>query len=150
MGRALSVLVCALCLIATAGCGNDHPSLAPVSGTVSYKNEPLPGGTILLEVPGSRRATGKIVDGQITEMTTFDPNDGAPIGQARIAIFSTEATQWQAPAKKPSSPAEWTADAAPPMVSTSRIPEKYNDPKTSGLTWEIKAGENVVTLVLAE
>ena len=65
MRRVLITVVGVGCLIATAGCGNDRPPLAPVSGTVTFQGEPLLQGTIVFEIPGCRPATGKIVGGQI-------------------------------------------------------------------------------------
>ena len=144
------LLTLAACAVLTAGCSEQHTPLAAVSGSVLYQGQPLPEGTIVLQVPGFRSSTGKIVDGQIIEVTTFDPCDGAPVGEARIAVFATAESTWQPPANKPSSPAEWTSDSAPPMVSESVIPDRYNDPGTSGLSWTIKAGENILALTLAQ
>lgn len=123
-----------------AGCSDDHPHLAPVSGTAVYQGQLIAHGTIIFQVPGSRPATGKIIDGRISEVTTFDPGDGAPVGQARIALFANADSLWKPPANPPKSPAEWTPESSPPMVIKSLIPARYNDPITSELTCEIKPG----------
>jgi len=148
-----SVLLLSLvCLATSPGCGGSGRSpLGRVTGTVSYKGQPIQSGTIIFEVAGARPANGKIEGGQITEVTTHEPNDGAPVGQAKIAVFATEAA---AP-----SPAATGGDPGQQIVidenymgagAKSLIPPKYSDPATSGLTWEIKKGDNTVTLDLTD
>ena len=146
------LLLSLVCLATAPGCGgSDRAPLGEVTGTVSYNGQPIASGTIIFEVPGARPANGKIVDGQIQDVTTYEPNDGAPVGQAKIAVFATGAGG--------ASPAATGADPGQPIAidenymgggATSVIPPKYNDPTTSGLTWEIKKGENTVTLDLTD
>jgi hypothetical protein len=152
-----SVLLLPLvCLLACAGCGrSDRARVAQVTGTASYKGQPIASGTIIFEVPGARPANGKIVDGKIMEVTTYEPKDGVPVGQARIAVFATRAS-----AESPSpAPGGAPSDPGAPIVldknymgggAKSLIPEKYNNPATSGLAWEIKKGQNTVTLDLKD
>jgi hypothetical protein len=144
------LLLSLACLLTLPGCrGSDRSPLGKVTGTVNYKGQPIASGTIIFEVPGARPANGKIVGGKIQEVTTHDPNDGVPVGQAKIAVFATEA---------PASPAAAPSDPGQPIAvdenymggSKSLIPAKYNDPATSGLTWEIKKGDNTVTLDLTD
>jgi hypothetical protein len=149
---ALVSLLVLVCLATSPGCGGSgRTPLGQVTGTVSYNGQPIASGTIIFEVPGARPANGKIVGGQIQEVTTYDPNDGVPVGQAKIAVFATEA-----PA---SSPAATGGDPGQPIVIDENymgggakplIPPKYNDPATSGLNWEIKKGKNTVTLDLTD
>ena len=142
--------LCVVCLVLCAGCGgSDRAPLGKVSGTVSYQGQPIVSGTIIFEVAGARPANGKIVDGQIAEVTTHEPNDGVPIGQAKIAVFATSvgdaggAATPGDPGTLPS-PGQNYMDAG----AQSLIPAKYNDPSTSGLKEEIKKGENTITLDL--
>ena len=96
-----------------------------------------------------RPASGKIVDGQITEVTTFDPNDGVPLGVAKIAVhaFAGEGAGAGAVAAHPGD--IQPADMSDYMgVQASLIPPHYNDPASSGLTHEIQRGENNVILEL--
>jgi hypothetical protein len=115
------------------GC-NRNPQTVPVTGTVTYQGKPLATGTIIFESPGSRPATGKIVDGQITEVTTFEPGDGAPPGKHAIAIQSIAETS-SAVAADPSA-----KTSAGYMQATSLLPDKYGAPSTSGLSADIQAG----------
>lgn len=135
--RVAAIFCLAIVLLLSAGCNGDPPTV-PVTGTVTYQGKPLPSGTIIFESPGSRPATGKIVDGKITEVTTFEPGDGAPPGKHRVAIQAvTEAGSAEA-----ADPGQGTG--AGYMQSTSLIPTAYGDPSTSGLTAETRPGMNVV------
>jgi hypothetical protein len=127
-----------------AGCGSDRPELARVTGTVTLDGKPLPKGTITFESVGKRPATGTIVNGQITEVTTYDAGDGAPVGSHKVAISATEAPASAVVAN----PGEAKAPRADYMTGKSLIPTRYNDPSTSGLSAEIKSGENTVEFKL--
>jgi hypothetical protein len=134
------VVIAALCLL-SAGC-SDRPKMAEVKGTVTLDGKPLPAGTVTFEMKGERPATAKIVNGKITEVTTFDPGDGVPVGQHRVAIAASEDTA--ALAANPGDP----TPKGNYMVGKSLIPAAYNNPDTSGLTAEIKPGENTVEFKL--
>ncbi len=143
MSRRLLVPVASLVVLA-AGC-SDRPSLGKVKGTVTLDGTPLPYGTVTFELAGHRPATGKIVDGTITEVTTYDPGDGAPVGSHRVAVT---ANAEPGPAVA-ANPGDGKAPAGNYMSGKSLIPAAYNDPSTSGLTAEIKGGENVVEIKLS-
>jgi len=134
--RTLSfLLVTCLVLLPASGCGRSgRPALGRVHGTVSYQGKPLLIGSMIFEVSGARQAQGKIVQGKITEVGTFDRGDGIPVGTARIAVFAYEA--------------DVTNASASMNVGKSLIPNKYNDPSTSGLTWKIESGDNEIILDL--
>lgn len=140
-------------LMTFAGCGgSDRHPLGLVAGTVRYNGQPIASGTIIFEVAGARPANGTIVDGKIVEVTTYDPQDGAPVGDARIAVFAT------AP-DSPATAADPAANPGAPVAigpnymgggAKSLIPDKYNNPSTSGLTWTIEQDENVLDLDLKD
>jgi hypothetical protein len=140
-------------LLVLAGCGSDRPPLGRVSGTVNYNGQPVASGAVVFEVSGARPAHAKIVNGEITEVTTYDPNDGVPVGLARIAVFATDSSATSpsstpSPAADPGSyrpGANYMGAGAKPLV-----PRRYNDPSTSGLTWQIEKGKNEVTLDLSD
>ncbi len=84
------LLACALGAGLSTACSDArHAPLAPVGGTVTYRGQPIKSGTMVFEVPGTRPANGKIVDGKIVEVTTYTPNDGVSLGKAAIAVFAT-------------------------------------------------------------
>lgn len=147
MSRFLLAMFACVLLSLVSACGrSDRGPVAPVEGTVTYRGKPLAAGTIVFEVPKARPANGKIVDGKITEVTTYDPGDGVPVGSARVAVF---AQADRAGATKSSSPGQPVTMGANYMDSgKSLIPAKYNNPATSGLSAEIGKGRNTIELKL--
>jgi len=128
------VLFCVL----ACGC-SDRPTLAPVKGTVTLDGKPLASGTVMFETKGARQATGKIVKGEIVEVTTYAPNDGLTVGQHNVAVVSIE---------EAAKPGDGKVTKGDYMSGKSLIPAKYNDPNASGLKVDIKNGENAVELKL--
>jgi hypothetical protein len=95
-----------------------RPGWAVVSGTVTFKGQPLPGGSVILctdEQPAVMRG------GAIREDGTFKLD--APIGPAKIAIHTID--------MKTVKPERYV-----------EIPKKYATIEQSGLTYEVKPGEN--------
>ncbi|MBN9118689.1 MAG: hypothetical protein J0I06_05955 [Planctomycetes bacterium] len=137
---------CALVVLSAlvAGC-SDRPKLAKVKGTVTLDGKPLPFGTVTFEAKGLLPATGKIVNGEITEVTTYDPGDGAPVGGHRIAV-TANAEPGPAVVANPGETAK--APKGDYMSGKSLIPSAYNNPDTSGLSAEVKSGENTVEIKL--
>ena len=127
-----------------AGC-SDRPKLAKVKGTVTLDGKPLATGSVTFEAKGMRPARGKIVNGEITEVTTYDTGDGAPVGSHRVAVTATA----DAGAAIAPNPGDTKAPQGDYMSGKSLIPAAYNNPDTSGLTAEIKSGENTVELKLS-
>jgi hypothetical protein len=108
-----------------AGCGGDA-GLGTVTGKVTFNNQPLVSGTITFLPANGRPAHGKIKDGEILDVTTYRPNDGAVLGSHKVLIQSVHnPDDMYAPRK-------------------SLIAEKYGDLKLSDLTAEIKPGSNEV------
>jgi hypothetical protein len=122
------------CVVVGAGCG-PGVATAPIKGKVLLDSKPLPKGTIRFESAGNRAATGKIVDGEIVEVTTYSPGDGAPIAKHMIAVWATEEAS-NDPGK------------ANYMAGKSLIDTSYNNPKLSGLEATINSGQNVIELKL--
>lgn len=121
------------------GCGrNQRPPLAKASGTVLYQGKPLPAGRISFIPDRSRGTTGRGASGIIGSdgrfaMQSFAAGDGALVGFHRVAIESWEDV-------RPSTPTITADDVpAPPPPMKSRIPVRYNDHTSSGLTAEVLA-----------
>lgn len=150
MGKCANVgfvaAVLLLGLVVVVGCGSDRLPLGDVSGTVTYDGQPLEKGSITFEVTGVRSATGKIVNGEIVEVTTFEAGDGAPVGKARVAISSVEEGP-PAEEEVPDSPDAPGSTGGMPVYK-SLIPTKYANPETSGLTAVVEDGDNALTFEL--
>jgi hypothetical protein len=123
MQRLLPSVVTMLILVLT-GCGRgDRPILAPVSGAVTYNGRPLARGRITFHPEQGRSASGKIVDGKITEVTTVTLGDGAVVGRHKVQICS------------------FVREPQGMELVPWAIPERYGNVATSGLTAEVIAGK---------
>ena len=114
-------LILAACLLAThAGCdGNQQtPDRAIVSGIVTFSGQPLQGGSITFQ--SAEQPTGTTV---MIQAGGRYSTDRAPLGKNLVTI-ETESLQY--------------GNAA----AYVKIPAKYNDPTKSGLTADVKLGEN--------
>lgn len=121
-------------LLAVMGCGSvdsgDVLPTAPASGTLSYQGEPLAYHQVTLFPAGSQRpaagtsdADGKFVLG------TNKPGDGAIPGSHQVSVVYVG---------PPSSDPEAGINEFPtPPPPTVKIPEKYRDPRRSGITVEV-------------
>jgi len=129
-------LTCALAIVATStvpGCGSSGPEMASVSGKVTYNGKPVPVGTVVFQAkdPNGRNATGAIgSDGSYT-LQTEKPGDGALLGEYNVSISAIEG-------------GEVALDYVPPKpIKPKRlVPEKYENPETSGLTRKVESGSN--------
>jgi dipeptidyl aminopeptidase/acylaminoacyl peptidase len=98
-----------------------------VSGTVTYKGEPIAEGTIVLHPvdPGGHRASGAIRDGRYT-LTTVNADDGALPGTYTVTIEVVGGG------------------------GAGKLPARYSNPGTSGMTCQIRAGSNFLDFDLKD
>lgn len=120
---------------ALAGCGgaSDAPELAKVTGVVMLDGKPLTKGSIQFTPDSKQGTAGRMAlgeigpDGEFT-LTTSAPGDGAQVGFHTVSVVCVEATPFDPKNPQPTT-VKWL------------IPEKYGVDQTSGLTAEIKGGE---------
>jgi hypothetical protein len=116
------IVVMSLATLSLPACSSrsDLPELAPVRGTVTMQGKPMSGvGVTFFPMGKGPIATGNTnAEGQFVLMTS-EPGDGASVGSHRVSLGSAEE------GRRPS----------------MAIPEKYDRPDSSGLTAEVKAGE---------
>jgi hypothetical protein len=94
-------------VLVVAGCGPARPTVAPVSGVVSYLGKPLTAGSVtFVPADGGPPAVGDIGKDGRYRLTTFDTNDGALLGNHRIAVVALKATADPLPGEtdRPSGP----------------------------------------------
>lgn len=124
-----------LLAFAAAGCGaaSDVPSLAKVTGVVMLDGKPLTKGSVQFTPDSKQGTTGRMAlgdigpDGEFT-LTTSTPGDGAQVGFHNVSVVCVDAPPF---------------DPKNPVPTTVKwlIPEKYGVDQTSGLTAEVKEGE---------
>lgn len=120
--------------LAGTGCGDGRPKKPPVAvvkGKVELDGKPLQSGSVTTSVESGRGALGSITNGQF-ELSTYGTNDGAILGKHQVAVTAREKGE-EGPEAKP---------------GKLLVPERYTNPQTSGLTIEVKDGENTPELKL--
>jgi hypothetical protein len=114
-----------------AGCGADQDRLTAVRGRVWYQGAPLRGGTIVFTPDPTRGGTGPLARAEIQADGLFvlktGDRLGAVAGWHRVTVVAVDAT---------SSP------VGPNYASPrSLLPIKYRDPELSGISCEVKDGQ---------
>lgn len=113
-------------LAVAAGCGTAEPKRTTVSGTVTYKGQPVTGGTITF-VAGPGVSGGGLIRGDGTFFAS-----GVPVGKVKVAVqtsgLKTSAATPTAPAgtgdsaNKAGSVPDWVTKTGGP---TTGVPTKY-------------------------
>ena len=108
-------LVCVAFLL--TGC-DGRPSRVKVSGHITCDGKPVEfGGVSFKPVAGGRVGGGGIESGGAYTVTMYEKGDGIPLGKYTVTISSAETLN--------------------PRTIRWHAPEKYSNPKTSGLSVEI-------------
>src|SRR6476646_10457874 len=129
-------------VVLAAGCGG---STGTVTGSVSYKGTKLKGGLVVFVAPNGTGTTS----GEIQEDGTYTL-DGCPAGPVKVAVQtsylkppagSAGAIKYERPKE-----AQGNTDYKPPDQSKNKerymaIPQKYEDPSASGLTYTVTGGK---------
>lgn len=147
----------------SVGCGGgakDGPKTVPVTGTVTFKGQPVAGATVALspKTAGLRAAVGITDAAGRFQLTTLTPGDGAMPGSYGVQIAKIEgADAAAAPAVEDPIAASQRAakegklePLAGPEAVKDLLPVKYKSPNTSGLTAEVKQGANDLRFDLTE
>jgi hypothetical protein len=152
-------LVLAIGLFVIGGCSrSDRPPTAPVRGKVMYRGQPVAGATVsFLGRNAPRIASGETDEQGQFELTTFEANDGAVLGTHAVTVYKPAETIEPIgidPNLDPQSYAAAMDRAATRAIKAqaagSLLPERYADPKTSDLRFEVMTGENYCELNLAD
>jgi len=115
-----------------SGCESGPEGLARVRGKISYKGVPLSAGTIVFTPDALRGTTGSMARSEIRADGTYvlqtNSLPGATVGWHRVTVMAMESA--------PVIGAD--RDFAVPR---SLLPEKYCDPELSGLSCQIRGGQ---------
>lgn len=148
--RMRSLLAIALMSVLVCGCGSgvkSRPPMAKVKGVVKYKGNPVANAMVNFSTEGApRMASGMTDDQGRFQLTTYETNDGAPVGTHKVTVTRIEATA--GPAKM--SAMDLASKGPPPPPKGGVIPMKYADLKTTPLVSTVDAGSNDKTLELED
>jgi len=123
--------------ILTVGCSvKQAHNTAPVKGKVTYKGKAIPTGTVMFVPDEGPAATGEISADGSYRLSTYSTGDGAVIGHHQVAVIALQVTTGLPEKRNP---------IPPPLV-----PPKYMDHSRSGLTADVKLGDNEVNLDLRD
>jgi hypothetical protein len=120
----------AVLLLLPLGC--EPAKLALVRGRVCYKGVPLSTGTIVF-APDARRGTvGPMARSEIRSDGSYvlytEGVPGATVGWHRVTVLAME----------------WRPEDGPDAAATmprSLLPDRYCDPELSGLSYEVRSGQ---------
>ena len=135
-----------IALLPLLGCGADDGigQRYSVSGKVTYKGELVKAGNVNFSPDDAgvsgRGATGVIKEGYYS-MTTLTPGDGVLPGKYKVGI-NANYTDMSKAVNKPGGIYSGNLYAGPRIKV---IPEKYTNPATSGLTFEVKTTSKLST-----
>lgn len=141
-----------LIAVSISGCNqSDRPTIVRASGKVTLNGTPVAGASVSFQPVSGGRPCGGVTNADgVYEITSYEENDGAAVGEYRVAIIKISGEGAQkpseaAPAEDPSlalsdiaDPTETDTPAKQPET-TYLVPQKYSDPANSGLTANVPA-----------
>ena len=148
--RTRVICFAALSLLFVFGCNSEgsrkRPQLAKVKGTITYNGKPVRSAAVNFMMEGSPRAASGVTDDNGNfQLTTFDTNDGAPIGTHKVTV-----TQINLQTAVNMTPLELATKGPPPPPKNGLIPAKYLEMKTSPLQFTVEPGQNQKEIVLED
>lgn len=141
----LVVLSLVVTMTGCSGATSDRPPVAPVRGTVHYNGQPVEAATVTFASPRSpRTSTGMTNENGEFQLTTFDANDGAVVGENVVSIRRDQpASVSEVPEMNPMEYAEamQSGRGMPGRETGSTIPARYADFEKSRLKRTVIEGE---------
>jgi hypothetical protein len=128
-----------LFVLAIFGCGRP---MGTVTGTVRYKGEPLPAGTVTFYGANEQSAVAYIKEDGTYEATKV------PLGPMKVTVTTPSAPPTAEQAAK--NPMLKKKNYTPPEVHIVPIPPRYGDPAKSGLSLEVIEGPQPYDIELKE
>jgi hypothetical protein len=155
-------LCVALSLGLLTGCSSSKNTSAPasVSGKVLYNNQPLKGGTVVFHAKEGKGSYRSALDDNGTYAITDLPVGEMVVTVETESVNPKKKTQGYGGGKGAKVDSEYAAamakmggpakGAAAPTGEYRRIPDKYNNPKTSPLSMTLESGRNVKEWTLTD
>ena len=126
-----------------AGCGKSGPQMVPVNGNVTLDGSPVNGASVMFLPDKGRPAQGNTDAQGHFSLNSIPGGAGAELGKYQVTVTLTKHTGVTAGADGLES-----GPASGPVKVEYLVPQKYSDPKTSGITIEVKPGMEPVKLEL--
>jgi len=148
--------LCTVSLLAVLGCSSDDTGLGrryAVSGTVKYKGEPVPKGSITFEpaTKDGRHATGTIENGSYRLSTSGAEGDGALPGDYKVIVISTTVDMTELAKKSGGLVHQGDADFQKVVKNAKDlVPKKYQRSETSTLTAKVEEKSNTINFDLTD
>lgn len=154
VARALAAVVASAML---GGCGDDGLGTRyPVSGSVTYKGEPVASASITFYPAGAptgdqRGATG-VVDGGWYTLSTAGGDDGAFPGDYVVSLTARNPDLTEAQSNIEGKGGSMRQDDVAKAFKNAKgaIPLKYESPESGGLTAKVEAKSNKINFELQD
>jgi hypothetical protein len=132
--RSVAVIVSLAIVViggSVVGCNKVNRPLAPLRGKVTFNGKPLRFGGVMIEHDSGQPATGAIQSDGTFTMITDREGEGAVVGKHRVRVGCYEG---QDPTKQ--------LPGVERSIGKLLIPARYTAFETSGLSVEVRPGEN--------
>ena len=129
------IVVLSIGLLLLAGCGPRRPNSGTVTGTITYKGQPVNAGALTLYATAAEGGTLLV---PVTEDGTFGTTD-VPPGEYKVVVEA-----------RVGGAVGGTTGAQAAVKPTIPFPKKYKDRLTTDLTLPVHAGEQKVELKLTD
>ncbi len=129
-----TILVCACTVM--VGCGESRVSVGKATGTVTMDGKPLANVTVVFHPKAGRPvAKGKTNDAGEFTMTTYEQDDGAPLGENDVTVYQEVKVDGNSP-----------EDFA--KIAAGSLPMRYAEVGKSGFTAKVEGNSSTFTFDL--
>jgi hypothetical protein len=142
MQRAFRIALMMAAFLWSVGCAPN--SRGRVSGTVTYREKPVPTGTVTFYVLGAPPYSAPILDGR------YEVVDVLP-GEAIVTVFRPTANvPPDASNAKKTDKNEWPPRRTALAQNLSSVPIKYADADSTPLRFTVEKGDNTINIKLED
>ncbi len=136
-----------LVALVVSGCGAGRPKTVKVTGTVTYRGQPLEGARVMFNCAGGRPASATTDASGRFKLETFGSEDGAVLGDHTVTVSKYVAIPGSA--APGAGQDDMRSPGAPPVRQA--VPARYTTPGTSPLKASVTAqGPNDFTFDLTD
>jgi hypothetical protein len=133
---ALAAMLLLAAIVLSCSRGPRRPATYPVSGTITWKGQPVEGAVVVFVPTGDfEPAAGTTDAAGKYQLTTFVAGDGAQAGEYRVKV-----SKYETPSN------EFSEFRAPPLKSV--LPVKYDSDSTSGIVLTVSKQPNTLDIKL--